>query len=91
MSLLNITEGVLLGSLVLNTIESWLSRLWLWQLRSQTFIQSLLGQSQFHATEPWLTAISLVLMTYHGVVLLMSGYQADEAHIVKQYRAIVDK
>ncbi|KAF4608318.1 hypothetical protein EYR40_000662 [Pleurotus pulmonarius] len=33
----------------------------------------------------------LVLMTYYGVVLLMSGYQADEAHIVKQYRAIVDK
>ena len=34
---------------------------------------------------------SLVLMTYHGVVLLLSGYQADEAHIIKQYRAIVDK
>ncbi|RDB22979.1 Mitochondrial outer membrane protein IML2 [Hypsizygus marmoreus] len=32
----------------------------------------------------------LVLMTYHGVVLLMSGYQADEQHILKQYRAIVD-
>lgn len=34
---------------------------------------------------------SLVLMTYHGVVLLLSGYQADEAHIIKQYKAIVDK
>ncbi|KAF8888312.1 hypothetical protein BD779DRAFT_1611355 [Infundibulicybe gibba] len=33
----------------------------------------------------------LVLMTYHGVVLLMSGYQADEAHIIRQYKAIVDK
>ncbi|KAJ8473696.1 hypothetical protein ONZ45_g16204 [Pleurotus djamor] len=33
----------------------------------------------------------LVLMTYYGVVLLLSGYQADEAHIVKQYRAIVEK
>jgi len=32
----------------------------------------------------------LVLMTYHGVVLLLSGYQADEAHIIKQYTAIVD-
>ncbi|KDQ54513.1 hypothetical protein JAAARDRAFT_38183 [Jaapia argillacea MUCL 33604] len=32
----------------------------------------------------------LSLMTYHGVVLLLSGYQADEAHIIKQYRAIVD-
>ncbi|KAI8989806.1 outer membrane protein Iml2/Tetratricopeptide repeat protein 39 [Trametes punicea] len=33
----------------------------------------------------------LALITYHGVVLLLSGYQADEAHIVKQYRAVVDK
>ncbi|KAL0946369.1 hypothetical protein HGRIS_012600 [Hohenbuehelia grisea] len=33
----------------------------------------------------------LVLMTYHGAVLLVSGYQADEAHILKQYKAIVDK
>ncbi|THU91198.1 hypothetical protein K435DRAFT_674578 [Dendrothele bispora CBS 962.96] len=32
----------------------------------------------------------LVLMTYHGVVLLLSGYQANEAHIIKQYTAIVD-
>lgn len=30
-------------------------------------------------------------MTYHGVVLLLSGYQADEAHIIKQYTAIVDR
>ncbi|KAL1944788.1 hypothetical protein VTO73DRAFT_3218 [Trametes versicolor] len=33
----------------------------------------------------------LSLMTYHGVVLLLSGYQANEAHIIKQYHAIVDK
>ncbi|KZT09584.1 uncharacterized protein LAESUDRAFT_741851 [Laetiporus sulphureus 93-53] len=33
----------------------------------------------------------LALMTYHGVVLLLSGYQADEQHILRQYRAIVDK
>ncbi|OAX38012.1 hypothetical protein K503DRAFT_866467 [Rhizopogon vinicolor AM-OR11-026] len=33
----------------------------------------------------------LVLMTYHGVVLLLAGYQADEAHIIKQYKAIVSK
>ncbi|KAK7062759.1 Mitochondrial outer membrane protein iml2 [Paramarasmius palmivorus] len=32
----------------------------------------------------------LVLMTYHGVVLLFSGYQADEAHILRQYSAIVN-
>ncbi|THH31109.1 hypothetical protein EUX98_g3069 [Antrodiella citrinella] len=32
----------------------------------------------------------LTLMTYYGVVLLLSGYQADEQHILKQYRAIVD-
>lgn len=30
-------------------------------------------------------------MTYHGVVLLLSGYQADEQHILRQYRAIVEK
>ncbi|KAI0290652.1 hypothetical protein B0F90DRAFT_582157 [Multifurca ochricompacta] len=30
-------------------------------------------------------------MTYYGVVLLMSGYQADEESILKQYKAIVDK
>lgn len=30
-------------------------------------------------------------MTYHGVVLLLSGYQADEAHILRQYEAIVTK
>ena len=33
----------------------------------------------------------LTLMTYYGVVLLMSGYQADEKYILKQYRSIVDK
>ena len=33
----------------------------------------------------------LALMTYYGVVLLMSGYQADERYILKQYRSIVDK
>jgi hypothetical protein len=32
----------------------------------------------------------LVLMTYHGVVLLLGGYQANEEHIIKQYQAIVD-
>ncbi|KAH8106957.1 outer membrane protein Iml2/Tetratricopeptide repeat protein 39 [Cristinia sonorae] len=32
----------------------------------------------------------LTLMTYYGVVLLLSGYQADEQHILKQYKAIVD-
>lgn len=30
-------------------------------------------------------------MTYHGVILLLSGYQADEEHILKQYKAIVDR
>ena len=33
----------------------------------------------------------LALMTYYGVVLLMSGYQADEKYILQQYRSIVDK
>jgi hypothetical protein len=30
-------------------------------------------------------------MTYYGIVLLMSGYQADEKYILQQYRAIVGK
>lgn len=30
-------------------------------------------------------------MSYYGVVLLLLGYQADETHVLKQYRAIVDK
>ena len=30
-------------------------------------------------------------MTYYGVVLLMSGYQADEKYILKQYKIFVDK
>jgi hypothetical protein len=33
----------------------------------------------------------LALMTYYGAVLLMSGYQADEKYILRQYKAIVDK
>ena len=33
----------------------------------------------------------LTLMSYYGVVLLLLGYQADETHILKQYKAIVDK
>ncbi|KAJ3717060.1 hypothetical protein C8R42DRAFT_187904 [Lentinula raphanica] len=31
----------------------------------------------------------LVLMTYHGVVLLVSGYQADEARILREYENVV--
>ena len=34
---------------------------------------------------------SLVLMTYHGVVLLMSGYQANEDKILHEYQTIVDR
>lgn len=30
-------------------------------------------------------------MTYYGVILLMTGYQADEEHIVRQYKGIVNK
>ncbi|KAJ7184840.1 hypothetical protein C8R46DRAFT_882832 [Mycena filopes] len=33
----------------------------------------------------------LVLMTFHGVVLLLSGYQADEARTLQTYKAIVDR
>jgi len=30
-------------------------------------------------------------MTYHGVVLLLSGYQADEVRLLAEYKAIVDR
>ena len=33
----------------------------------------------------------LVLMTYYGVILLLSGYQADEHKIRAQYKTIVDR
>jgi hypothetical protein len=33
----------------------------------------------------------LALMSYYGVILLLAGYQADEMHILKQYKAIVEK
>ncbi|TFK18910.1 hypothetical protein FA15DRAFT_627434 [Coprinopsis marcescibilis] len=33
----------------------------------------------------------LVLMTYHGLVLLLSGYQADEARVVELYKGIVER
>ncbi|KAJ6492103.1 hypothetical protein C8R45DRAFT_990405 [Mycena sanguinolenta] len=32
----------------------------------------------------------LVLMTFYGVVLLLAGYQADEARTVRTYKAVVD-
>ena len=37
------------------------------------------------------TSCRLALMSYYGVVLLLAGYQADETHILKQYKAIVEK
>lgn len=30
-------------------------------------------------------------MSYYGMLLLLAGYQADEPHVLKQYRAIVKK
>ncbi|KAF9651455.1 hypothetical protein BDM02DRAFT_3110516 [Thelephora ganbajun] len=33
----------------------------------------------------------LTLMSYYGVVLLLAGFQADETHVLKQYRSIVEK
>ena len=34
---------------------------------------------------------ALVLMTYHGVVLLLGGWQADEEGLVKLYKGLVDR
>jgi Protein of unknown function (DUF3808) len=33
----------------------------------------------------------LVLMTYYGVVLLLSGWQADEAKLIEEIRGIIDR
>lgn len=30
-------------------------------------------------------------MTYYGVILLLAGYQADEEHIIRQYKGIMNK
>ena len=73
--------------------DAWLCKHLLFLQPAKTFMGHLLGKripdlhQSYILTHPW----RLVLMTYHGVVLLMSGYQADEAHIVKQYQAIVDE
>jgi hypothetical protein len=58
-----------------------------------TCIVFLLGESLFfyHYVEAKPSINSLVLMSYYGVVLLLLGYQADEAHIIKQYKAIVNR
>ncbi|KIJ34680.1 hypothetical protein M422DRAFT_181844, partial [Sphaerobolus stellatus SS14] len=33
----------------------------------------------------------LAITSYYGAVLLLSGYHADEAHILRQYKAITEK
>lgn len=33
----------------------------------------------------------LTLMTYYGIVLLVAGFQADEARIIKQYDRMLTK
>jgi len=63
-------------------------------LLDRTYIPYLLGA--FFDSFPGVMLISvvnprLVLMTYYGVILLMTGYQADEEHIVRQYKGIVNK
>lgn len=45
----------------------------------------------FPRNMPHVCMSRLVLMTYYGVVLLMSGYQADERHIISQYKGIVQR
>lgn len=45
----------------------------------------------FTPTTESLVSCRLTLMTYYGVVLLLVGYQANETHVLKQYKAIVEK
>jgi hypothetical protein len=50
------------------------------------------GRSRFLMLIQIINCVSrLVLMTYYGVVLLLSGYQANEDKILAEYKAIVDK
>lgn len=68
---------------------------WLSLLQDRTSIQSLRGTFSVLHTPTEFTefpaSCRLALMSYYGVVLLLSGYQADETHILKQYKAIVEK
>jgi hypothetical protein len=70
---------------------------WLYLLPNQMYIPSLQGMLSVlrtldprQTTESW-DPCRLTLMSYYGVVLLLAGYQADETHILKRYRAIVEK
>jgi len=70
---------------------------WPYPLPSQMSIPSSQGsyQTKFPSdlgqTAELLVSCRLTLMSYYGVVLLLAGFQADETHILKQYRAVVEK
>ena len=68
-------------------------KLWNCQQPSMMYMEYFLGVFGFsYNFFLYLTrSQSLVLMTYYGVVLSLSGYQADEAKIRAQYKAIVDR
>lgn len=80
-------------SLVSNMTGSWRSRLCL--LPPHGTIHTLYSRGEPFITKAYLlvskSLSSLVLMTYHGVVLLLSGYQANEPKIIREYQDIVDR
>lgn len=50
--------------------------------------------SLFHSFDAFLTPTHddrLVLMTYYGVVLLLSGFHANESDTLKEYQSLVDR
>ena len=81
------------ASLASTTTGSWRSELWQYRQPRQTYMPSSQGALIYIGLPviPSRQVHRLSLMTYHGVVLLLAGYQADEEHILRQYRAIVDK
>ena len=67
-------------------------RLWNYQQPRMMYMVYFLGVFGSHNFFIYLTRLkSLVLMTYYGAILSLSGYQADEVKILSQYKVIVDR
>ena len=80
---------------VLNMTVNWLFKLWNYRQPRVMHMVCLLGvffnSISYGFQFAWRSTERLVLMTYYGVILLLSGYQADELKIRAQYKAIVDR
>ena len=67
-------------------------RLWNYQQPRMMYMVYFLGVFGSYNFFIYLTRLkSLVLMTYYGAILSLSGYQADEVKNLAQYKVIVDR